>query len=142
MQYNDELRGRLFGNSYKNVQDPNDKSPNFKGRCVINGVEWALAAWWAWPQNGGEPYLQLKFEPPRQPQAQPGQMPQGQMPPMPQARPYQMPQAQGAQVPQQAVPQMPQAAARQTPRPAPQAATDTAAAPADGLPSTYGDLPF
>ena len=70
-------QGSLFTNQYKNTQDPNDRSPHLKGRCIINGQEWAIAAWWAYPQNGGQPYLQLKFEIPQQRQQQGGyQQPQ------------------------------------------------------------------
>lgn len=65
-----DLTGSMFTNQYKNQQDPNDRSPHFKGHVLINGVEWAVAGWWAYPQNGGQPYLQLKFEVPRQPQGQ------------------------------------------------------------------------
>lgn len=63
-----DLTGSMFTNQYKNQQDPNDRSPHFKGRALVNGVEWAVAGWWAYPQNGGQPYIQLKFEVPRPPQ--------------------------------------------------------------------------
>ena len=85
-----DMQGSMFNNQYKNVQDPNDRSPHFKGRCVIQGVEWSIAGWWGYPQNGGEAYIQLKFEPPRQQQAlgQPGQgQPQYQQRPQPQYQP-------------------------------------------------------
>ena len=78
-QMND-MQGSLFTNSYKNPQDPNDRSPHFKGRCIIQGVEWELAAWWSYPQNGGQPYLQLKFQTPR-PRQQQGAPQQGGYPP-------------------------------------------------------------
>ena len=72
-QQND-MRGSLFTNTYKNQQDPSDRSPHFRGRCIIHGIEWSVAGWWAYPQNGGQAYLSLKFEVPRPPQnQQPGQ---------------------------------------------------------------------
>ena len=74
-QQND-MRGSLFTNTYKNQQDPSDRSPHFKGRCLIQGIEWWVAGWWAYPQNGGQPYIQLRFEPPRPQQNQGGYAPQ------------------------------------------------------------------
>lgn len=96
-QMND-LQGSLFTNSYKDPNDPNDRRPHFKGRCMINGSEWQIAAWWAYPQKGGDAYLQLKFEAPRPPQGQQGQQgnpPQPQQPVQPQGqRQYQQPRQQ------------------------------------------------
>lgn len=92
-----EGQGSLFTNPYKNVNDPNDRSPHLKGRCVVNGVEKEIAGWWAYPQNGGQPYIQLKISDPRPRQQQPGyapqqgypQQPQGGYAPQPQQSQYQ-----------------------------------------------------
>lgn len=124
-----DLTGSMFTNQYKNQQDPNDRSPHFKGRALVNGVEWAVAGWWAYPQNGGQPYIQLKFEVPRPPQ---GQQPyQGQPQPGYQPQPQPQPQAQ-SQYQQPA------------PAPAPQPQYQQPAAP--GYPPQGGqpveDLPF
>lgn len=94
-----DFTGSIFNNDYKNPQDPNDKSPHFKGRCVINGQEWSVAAWWSYPQNGGNAFLSLKFEPPRQQQPQQGGYPpQGSGYPQQQGYPQ---QPQGGYAPQQ-----------------------------------------
>lgn len=94
-----DFTGSIFNNDYKNPQDPNDKSPHFKGRCVINGQEWSVAAWWSYPQNGGNAFLSLKFEPPRQQQPQQGGYPpQGGGYPQQQGYPQ---QPQGGYAPQQ-----------------------------------------
>lgn len=95
-----DFTGSIFNNDYKNPQDPNDKSPHFKGRCVINGQEWSVAAWWSYPQNGGNAFLSLKFEPPRQQQPQQGggYPPQGGGYPQQQGYPQ---QPQGGYAPQQ-----------------------------------------
>ncbi len=106
-----EGQGSLFTNTYKNVNDPNDRSPHFKGHCLVNGAEKEIAGWWAYPQNGGLPYLQLKISDPR-PRPQQGgyapQQPQGapQYPAAPQ-------QQQGGyqQRPQSPAPQQPVQAA-------------------------------
>lgn len=99
-----DFTGSIFNNDYKNPQDPNDKSPHFKGRCVINGQEWSVAAWWSYPQNGGNAFLSLKFEPPRQQQPQQGggYPPQGGGYPQQQGYPQ---QPQGGYAPQQGYPQ-------------------------------------
>lgn len=144
-----DLTGSMFTNQYKNQQDPNDRSPHFKGNVLINGVQWAVAGWWAYPQNGGQPYIQLKFEVPRQYQGQqqgyqqqPGYQPQPQ--PQYQQRPaapqqgYQ--QGYQAQPQTQVQPQYQQAA----PAPAPQPQYQQPAAP--GYPpqgsQPVDDLPF
>ena len=145
-----DLTGSMFTNQYKNQQDPNDRSPHFKGHVLINGVEWAVAGWWAYPQNGGQPYLQLKFEVPCQPQ---GQQPyQGQQQGYQQQPGYQpQPQYQQRPAPQQGYqpgyqPQpQPQAQPQyQQPAPAPQPQYQQPAAP--GYPPQGGqpvdDLPF
>lgn len=92
-----DLTGSMFTNQYKNQQDPNDRSPHFKGNVLINGVQWAVAGWWAYPQNGGQPYIQLKFEVPRQQQGQQGYQAQPQtqvQPQYQQAAPAPAPQPQ------------------------------------------------
>lgn len=131
-----DLTGSMFTNQYKNQQDPNDRSPHFKGRALVNGVEWAVAGWWAYPQNGGQPYIQLKFEVPRPPQ---GQQPyQGQ--PQPGYQPQPQPQYQQRPAPQQGYQQGYQ------PQPQPQAQPQYQQPAAPGYPPQGGqpveDLPF
>lgn len=65
---NYDLRGSLFQNTYKNYQDPNDRKPDLRGNCTINGQQLRISGWWATPQNGGQQYLQLRFEHPFQQQ--------------------------------------------------------------------------
>jgi hypothetical protein len=107
-----EGQGSLFTNTYKNVNDPNDRSPHFKGHCLVNGAEKEIAGWWAYPQNGGQPYLQLKISDPR-PRPQQGgyapQQPQGapQYPAAPQQPQQQQPQGGYQQRPQSPAPQQP-----------------------------------
>lgn len=129
-------QGSLFLNQYK-TNDPTDRRPHYKGHCLINGVPMDVAAWLATPQNGGAPYLQLKFEAPRQQQqpqqgyAQPmqGMQPQG----YPQAAPaypqyqqqrqpaYQQPmQRQPMPTPPMPMPNAPAAAPQQPVQQAPQ----------------------
>lgn len=131
-----DLTGSMFTNQYKNQQDPNDRSPHFKGRALVNGVEWAVAGWWAYPQNGGQPYIQLKFEVPRPPQ---GQQPyQGQ--PQPGYQPQPQPQYQQRPAPQQGYQQGYQ------PQPQPQAQSQYQQPAASGYPpqgcQPVEDLPF
>lgn len=56
----------MFANKFKNADDPNDRSPHFKGHININGQEKDISAWWAWPQNGGDAYLRVKVSEPKQ----------------------------------------------------------------------------
>lgn len=137
-----DLTGSMFTNQYKNQQDPNDRSPHFKGHVLINGVEWSVAGWWAYPQNGGQPYLQLRFEVPRQQQGpQPGYPPQPgyQQQPQYQQRTAQQPVYQPGHPPQ---PQ-PQYQPAPAPAPAPQPQYQQ---PAAGYQQhggqTTDDLPF
>jgi hypothetical protein len=134
-----EGQGSLFTNTYKNVNDPNDRSPHFKGHCLVNGAEKEIAGWWAYPQNGGQPYLQLKISDPR-PRPQQGgyapQQPQGapQYPAAPQQPQQQQPQGGYQQRPQSPAPQQPIQAAypQYQQQPAPQPAQEEKA----------DDLPF
>ena len=134
-----EGQGSLFTNTYKNVNDPNDRSPHFKGHCLVNGAEKEIAGWWAYPQNGGQPYLQLKISDPRPRQQQGGyapQQPQGapQYPAAPQQPQQQQPQGGYQQRPQSPAPQQPIQAAypQYQQQPAPQPAQEEKA----------DDLPF
>lgn len=104
-----DLTGSMFSNQYKNPQDPNDRSPHFKGRVLINGVEWAVAGWWAYPQNGGQAYIQLKFEVPRQQQGQQqAYQPQPGYPQQPQQQPQYQQQPAAQQYYQQGYQPQPQ----------------------------------
>lgn len=94
-----EGQGSLFVNTYKDINDPNDRKPHFKGHCLVNGQEKEIAGWWAQKQSG-EQYIQLKITEPRtRPQqgAPGGYAPQAPAQPQPryaQAAPQQAPQQQ------------------------------------------------
>ena len=149
-----DLTGSMFTNQYKNQQDPNDRSPHFKGNVLINGVQWAVAGWWAYPLNGGQPYIQLKFEVPRQQQGQQqyqGQQQSYQQPgyqPQPQPQYQQRPAApqQGYQQGYQAQPQPQVQPQYQQPAPAPAPQPQYQQPAAPGYPPQSGqpvdDLPF
>lgn len=58
-QYDNELRGVLF----KNDKKGNDKAPEYKGKCEINGVEYQIAAWVQSPTDPSKAkYMSLKFQ--------------------------------------------------------------------------------
>lgn len=59
-EYNNELTGVLFPNDKKG----NEKAPDFKGDCQIDGVKIQVAAW-SRKSKGGQPYISLKFEKPK-----------------------------------------------------------------------------
>ncbi len=140
-----EGQGSLFMNNYKDVNNPNDRKPHFKGHCLVNGQEKEIAGWWAYPQNGGQAYLQLKITDPRPRQpgyapqqggyAQQGYQPQGgyQQPAQPQ---YQQPQYQQAPAQQPQYQQQAQGAPQVGYAPQPGAPTNMQ--PQNG----QDDLPF
>lgn len=49
--------GAMFRNDKKS-----DKHPDYSGNCVINGVEFKVAAWVKRP-DGREPFMSLSFTP-------------------------------------------------------------------------------
>lgn len=58
-QYDNEMRGVLFKNDRRVEGD--DRSPNAKGECQINGVRYWVSAWTKTKRDGGK-YQQLRFE--------------------------------------------------------------------------------
>jgi|WetSurMetagenome_2_1015567.scaffolds.fasta_scaffold718442_2 uncharacterized protein (DUF736 family) len=59
-----ELQGSCFPNDKKG----NDKAPDFKGKCLINGQLYYLAGWNKTSKQG-ERYSSLKFSLPKQKEA-------------------------------------------------------------------------
>lgn len=53
--YEDEKRGVLFKNKYKNK----DTQPDYTGKIVFDDKEYRLAAWLKTPQSGGNKFMSL-----------------------------------------------------------------------------------
>jgi len=56
-EYDNELRGVLF----KNDRKEEDKHPDYKGSCEIEGVEYWISAWIKESQKGK--FMSLSFKP-------------------------------------------------------------------------------
>ena len=54
----------MGGGLYKNEKRDNEKHPLYKGKVMIEGKIWAIAAWMAETKDGSD-YLSLKFSEPR-----------------------------------------------------------------------------
>lgn len=54
-----ELSGSLFKNEFKEKES----QPDYKGNCVIEGVDYSVAAWVNESRNTGKKYFSLKFNP-------------------------------------------------------------------------------
>jgi uncharacterized protein (DUF736 family) len=52
-----------IGILFKNDKKVNDKAPDYKGKCFIDGVEKEIAAWIREAKNGSK-YLSLQFSEP------------------------------------------------------------------------------
>ena len=57
-----EMRGVLFKNKKKNVDDPDDKRPHYTGQAQINGLELWVSAWVTKARSTGETYMSMRFE--------------------------------------------------------------------------------
>lgn len=66
--YDNNMRGVLFRNDRKE----NDKHPDYKGSCEVNGQEMWLSAW-IQTSKAGAKYMSLQFEPKDVPRADSGQ---------------------------------------------------------------------
>jgi uncharacterized protein (DUF736 family) len=62
--YDNNMTGVLF----KNEKEGNDKRPDYRGHCEIQGFEYVISAWINESSNGAK-YMKLKFEPKRSNQA-------------------------------------------------------------------------
>lgn len=51
----------LSGALFKNDKEGNDKRPDYKGDCMINGVEYQIGAWLKVSAKGTK-FMSLKFE--------------------------------------------------------------------------------
>lgn len=56
-EYDDELSGVLFQAREKK----SERSPDFTGKCTIEGVDYRIAAWTRTPRAGGSKFLSLSF---------------------------------------------------------------------------------
>jgi uncharacterized protein (DUF736 family) len=56
-EYDDELSGVLFPQRDKK----SDRSPDFTGRCTIDGIEYRMAGWKRASKSSGTPFISLKF---------------------------------------------------------------------------------
>jgi hypothetical protein len=54
--------GALFANDYK--KEP--RHPDYKGKCMVNGVEMEMAAWIKGGENGKKKFMSISFSEPRQ----------------------------------------------------------------------------
>lgn len=63
--YNNNMTGVLF----KNEKDGNDKRPDYRGQCEIEGSEYVMSAWINESATGAK-YMKLKFEPKRNSQTE------------------------------------------------------------------------
>ena len=61
-EYENDMRGVLFPNKYK---EEDDKRPDYTGTVTVNDKEWALAAWKNTSKNGND-YLSLSVSEPRE----------------------------------------------------------------------------
>jgi uncharacterized protein (DUF736 family) len=52
----------LTGNLHKTREKKSDKSPDYFGSLMVDGVEYRLAGWIAEPKNGGQKYISLKAQ--------------------------------------------------------------------------------
>ena len=55
--------GALFTNDYK---EGNAQRPDYKGKCMVNGVEMEMAAWIKGGENGKKKFMRISFSEPRQ----------------------------------------------------------------------------
>lgn len=61
-EYNNENRGVLFPNKYK---EDGDKKPNYTGSVDVQGEQWRLAAWDNTSKNGVK-YISLVVSEPKE----------------------------------------------------------------------------
>jgi uncharacterized protein (DUF736 family) len=57
-EHDNNMRGVLF----KNDKDGNDKRPDYKGTCEIDGVPFKMSAWVQTSKNDGKKYMSIRFE--------------------------------------------------------------------------------
>ena len=60
-QYDDNMRGVLF----KHDKNGNEKAPEYKGKCEINGQEYSLSAWIRTASRDGSKFMSLSFDLPQ-----------------------------------------------------------------------------
>ena len=70
-KYDNNNSGVLFRNNKKDVNDPEDKKPEYTGQAEINGVEYWISAWKRVGKNSGTPFQSIKFEPKEQKNTEP-----------------------------------------------------------------------
>lgn len=56
-EYDDELSGVLFPNTDKK----SDRSPDFTGKCQVDGIEYRLAGWKRVASSSGKPFISIRF---------------------------------------------------------------------------------
>lgn len=73
MSYDNSNSGVLFKNEKKTE---GDNQPDYRGNCLVNGVQLDMAAWIKTSQKNGKKFMSIKFSPPykasQSPQPDPG----------------------------------------------------------------------
>lgn len=61
-EYDNNMTGVLF----KNDKNGNDKAPDYKGFCEVNGEKLSMAAWIREKKDGSGKFMSIRFEEPRE----------------------------------------------------------------------------
>ena len=83
--------GALFANDFKGE---NPQRPDYKGKCMVNGVEMEMAAWIKGGENGKKKFMSISFSEPRQkdaPKQKLGEAPSGNGPDFDDSIPFNCP---------------------------------------------------
>lgn len=63
------------GSLFRNDRKEQDKHPDYKGSCMVNGVKMEMAAWIKESANGSK-FMSFKFSEPREQSAPPAKKPE------------------------------------------------------------------
>ena len=74
-QYDNTNTGAIFSNKKKNVNDPNDKKPNYTGKINVEGKEYYISSWIKTSKKG-ETFMSLSLTDPATVQRPSGGAPQ------------------------------------------------------------------
>jgi hypothetical protein len=60
----------MSGSLFKNDKKGNDRAPDYRGKCMVNGTLLDMSAWMQTSQDGTKKYMSIKFSPPYNAQQQ------------------------------------------------------------------------
>ena len=70
MEYDNKNTGVLFRNAKKDLDNPEDKKPDYTGQAEVNNTEYWLSGWKRTAKGSGNTFISIKLQDKNEPNEQ------------------------------------------------------------------------